>query len=125
MEFNSFNKILKFFIDVCKIPNRNLKCAIWLNSTNSTSDIDFIRDKIKNLIKLESTAIIYANNNTPSRIKFKNNSFIDIIFIKEHRGRRYDLSAYDRKIDYNLVESIIIPCSFGGFYPKCFSLKEE
>lgn len=124
MEFNSFNKILNFFIDICKIPNRNLKCAIWLNSTNSTSDIYFIRDKIKNLINLESTSVIYVNNNIPSRIKFKNNSFIDIIFIKEHRGR-YDLSAYDKKIDYNLVESIIIPYSFGGFHPKGFSLKEE
>lgn len=122
MAIKTLNDILQLFFTICKNTKYKISCVIWLESIK---DIDFIIDKIKNSITLESTYITYTNNNLPSRIEFKNNSFIDIIFIKEHKGQRYDLSAYEKNIDYNLVESIIIPCSFGGFYPKGFSLKEE
>lgn len=121
MVFNTFDNILQFFFDVCKNTNQRISCAIWLKSKEN---IMFIKNKIENLINTIPNLKIYRNNGLPVCINFENGSKIDILIAIPQKGRRYTLSAFDINIDDSIVETIITPCSFGGFYPKSFTLQE-
>lgn len=120
MEFNGFNKILDFFIDVCRIPNRKLKCAIWLNSTDIT---EYLKNKIyKRITNIKDDIIDIITTHSNIRIVFKTGSTITILAadVTTARGYRFHLSAYKYNINNYLVQSMIIPMSIWGFRPLSF-----
>lgn len=121
MIFRTFDDILQFFFNICKNIEQPINCAIWLKSKK---DIISIQNKIEDLIKTIPNLKVYRNNELPVCINFENGSRIDILIARTQQGIRYDLSAFDAEIDQDIVKTIIIPCSLGGFYPKNFVLLE-
>lgn len=120
MELNGFNKILDFFIDVCRIPNRNLSCAIWLNSTDIT---EYLKNKVcKRITNIKDDIIDITTTRNNIRIIFKNGSTITILAADAitATGYRFHLSAYKYNINDYLIQSMIIPMSTLGFPPLSF-----
>lgn len=124
MLLKTFDDILQFFFKCCN-TEQAIRCSIWFNSRE---DLFSVKDKIEEMVETKTSQIsrVYRDGCLPISIRFENGSYIEILAGKHCvRGRRYILSAFDGKIDDNLVEKIIIPCSAGGFFPKQFNIEKE
>ena len=121
MFLNTFDDILPIFGAICSGSVQPLSCGIWLTHENYTQEL---KEKIFWFIQDYKDSIsFYRGGFHQSEVIFKNGSIIRFIIATENRrGYRFHFSAYDCKIENDLIYGIIIPKSCIGFRPKSIKI---